>query len=106
MTGLVWILAALNVFLRDIYYLVTVSLFLLLILSPIAYTMDMVPAKLRFWLTFNPVYYFVAAFQEILLFGRLPSKAILLPMMIVSLLFFQLGFILFRRLKPAFADYL
>jgi len=105
-TGIAWILSSLNVFIRDVQYIVNIAVFLLIILSPIAYTIDMIPAKLKFYLGLNPLFYFVVSYQEIMMFGRLPEAQILIVMSIFSLVSFFGGFFVFKRLKPAFPDYI
>jgi ABC-type polysaccharide/polyol phosphate export permease len=94
------------VVIRDIQYFVSIMVFILIILSPIAYTIDMLPEHLRLYLSFNPLFYFVISYQEIMMFGRIPPLSIFIPMVLFSIFSFLCGYFIFNRMKPTFSDYL
>lgn len=102
--GLVWILSALNVFFRDLGQIISVVILMLMMISPIAYTEDMIPEGLRVILYFNPLYYMIMLYQKILMFNILDLK-LLAIFTIVSLIHFIAGYYLFTRLKGVFSDY-
>ncbi|WP_454658506.1 ABC transporter permease [Bosea beijingensis] len=101
--GLGWILASLNVFFRDISQIIGIAVLFLMIISPIGYTADMIPAKLKFLAYGNPLYYIIELYRQAL-FGGI-SLPLLLGFTLVSLLSFVLGHRLFMRLKPVFSEY-
>jgi ABC-type polysaccharide/polyol phosphate export permease len=78
---------------------------LLFILSPFAYTPDMVPGPLKAVLWLNPLSYFVLSFQRLLCFGEMPSPAVFGGSILLGLGFFLAGFSLFQRGKRVFFDY-
>jgi lipopolysaccharide transport system permease protein len=102
--GLIWILSSLNVFIRDIQNIISVVILMLMMISPIAYTTDMVPANLRVVLAFNPLYYIIIAYQNIFMLGKFPDGNILWVLAAFSLSIFFIGFWFFSRLKLVFAD--
>jgi lipopolysaccharide transport system permease protein len=102
--GLVWVLSSLNVYFRDLQNVVSVLVLVLMMVSPIAYTPDMVPAGLRCFLAANPLYYLISAYQQCLMFGRPPPTDILLPLLGLAAGALLLGHLFFRRLKQLFAD--
>jgi lipopolysaccharide transport system permease protein len=102
--GLVWVLSSLNVYFRDLQNIVQVLILVLMMISPIAYTRDMVPAGLRPLLLVNPLYYLISAYQECLMLGRLPRATVLGPLVVLSAGSLLLGHLFFRRLKPVLAD--
>jgi lipopolysaccharide transport system permease protein len=104
--GLVWMLAAANVFFRDLQQCLSVIVLVLMMVSPIAYTEQMISPTLRQFLKFNPLYYIIMCYQDCLMFGRFPRPQLLLPLTITALLFFSAGYLAFRRLKPLFSDHL
>ncbi|MEX5219325.1 MAG: ABC transporter permease [Nitrospira sp.] len=71
--GLVWFLSCVNIIYRDTSQMVSLGLLLLMFLSPIAYTPDMVPKELAFVLAANPLAFLIEGYRDILLFGRLPA---------------------------------
>jgi homopolymeric O-antigen transport system permease protein len=103
--GVAWILASIAVALPDISYFINLFLFLLMWVSPIAFTADMVPANLSAVLYLNPVYYLLEVYRDSLIFGRLPSPRVALVYTGLSLLFFAVGSAFFRAFRGALLDY-
>ena len=58
-------LSLLNVIFRDIQNLLTPVLMIMLIISPIAYTPEIVPDSLKPLIVLNPFAYFVVAYQQV-----------------------------------------
>ena len=90
---------------RDIQHVLGLILLALFILSPCAYTPERVPTGLRGLSYFNPLSYFVLAFQQTICYGNWPGGDTLLPSAAISMVTFFAGFALFRRVKFAFFDY-
>lgn len=103
--GLLWVLSALNVFLRDLQQVIGAVVMLLMMVSPIAYTMDMVPESLRPMIIGNPVAHFIFCYQNVIFLGEAPPMKSFLIIAIGAPLMFYAGFALFRRLKPVMADH-
>lgn len=103
--GVVWLLSLLNVVLRDLQNAVTLLLMLLLVASPIAYTPDMVPSRLRPLLAVNPLAWFITAWQDVLVLGRFPSLTHGLALVVLSVATFRFGGFFFGRVKRMWIDY-
>ena len=73
-------------------------------LSPIAYTEQMIPDNLKLFLSFNPLYYFIISYQSVFMFGTLPDIKILTTLILFSFALFSLGFYFFTRMKKLFTD--
>lgn len=104
-TGIGWILSLLVLVARDIQQALGLVLMVLTILSPFAYTPDMVPQDLKFLLYFNPMSYFVLSFQQVICYGQFPTMDIFLPAVGLALVSFTLGFRMFMKTKHVFFDY-
>lgn len=102
--GLVWILSSLNVLFRDLQNIITIIIMLLMMVSPIAYPINFIPQNLQPFLKVNPMYYIISCYQEILMFGRWPKAEIFLPFLIMSVLFFVVGYNFFMKMKRVFTD--
>ena len=74
--GLMWVLSGLNVFICDLQSVVSVAVLLLMMTSPIAYTADMVPVPLQFFLKLNPLYYLIVFYQDCLMIGQFPRGGV------------------------------
>ncbi len=102
--GLCYALSALGVFLRDLVYIVSLSLTLWFFITPICYPETSLPAALLPILGKNPVYLFVRAYRLVLVEGRSPEWLALLKLSALSLGIFYLGFAYFAAVKKRFAD--
>lgn len=103
--GLGWILSLFTLVARDIQHGIGLVLMLITILSPFAYTPEMVPSSIKFVIYLNPLSYFVLSFQQIIVYGSWPD--ILPATMSICLAFssFLIGYAVFQRAKFVFFDY-
>ncbi|HJZ94708.1 MAG TPA: ABC transporter permease [Gemmataceae bacterium] len=105
LVGLCWFLALFNVVLRDLQMLMAAALLALLIISPIAYTPDMVPDGLKFLVDLNPFAYFVVAYQKVLVLGQVPAGREWAVIAAVAGVSFAAGGRFFAALKKAIVDH-
>ncbi|MGO9265922.1 MAG: ABC transporter permease [Candidatus Binataceae bacterium] len=106
MCGLALITSGLDVYYRDVRYLVEVSGLVLFWLVPIFYSFQMVPARYHTVYLLNPIACVVLAERGILLDGTAPSREFLAPLALITIVSLALGFVIFGRLKQNVADYL
>jgi ABC-type polysaccharide/polyol phosphate export permease len=104
--GISLITASLNVFIRDTRYVVESINTVLFWLVPIFYSFSMVPPAYKDIYQFNPVAALVLVLRTILLEGAAPAPSLLIKLTVSSLAMLGIGFLVFRRLKPRFYDYL
>ena len=71
--GIGMILSAMSVFFRDIFHLYGVILTAWNYLTPIFYPAKIIPNKYKFFIEYNPLYYMIECFRDIILYGKLPS---------------------------------
>lgn len=103
--GLSWMLSLVSLIARDVQQILPLALMALMILSPFAYTPEMVPAGLKIILYANPLSFFVLCFQDLLTFNRLPDPLFFVISLIIGIGTFILGFSFFRKAKNVFFDY-
>ena len=102
--GLIWILSSINVFFRDLQNIIPVIILILMMVSPIAYTEDMIPSGLRYLMALNPLYYLIISYQKVLMLGELPDLSMLAILCFISIFTFMFGYWFFSRMKGVFAD--
>lgn len=102
--GLIWLLSALNVFFQDIGQMTGVMILFLMLVSPIAYTQDMIPAALMPLMYPNPLFYMIMLYRDTIILGEVPLN-LLGIFTLISLTTFFSGHYVFNRLKSLFADY-
>jgi len=103
--GLVWVLSLAALVVRDIQHIIQYAVMMLVVITPIAYTPSMVPEALKVVIYINPLSYFVISFQYLIILDRLPELPIVVPMLVLSVGMFVLGYTTVRRAKGAFYDY-
>jgi homopolymeric O-antigen transport system permease protein len=104
MAGVAFGLAALGAFVRDVRDVVQLSSIVLIFLMPIVYLPNQIPAAFNPILWLNPFTYMVYVYQDVLYFGRFDHPFSWLAFGLGSLFVFALGYRLFRRVKPYFAN--
>lgn len=104
--GLSWFLAALGVYLRDIQQLVGTLSTLLLFLSPIFYSINILPENLQSLIFLNPLSFIVESARAVLIYGKLPDFIGLGIYSLVALVIALLGYRFFQKVRPGFADVL
>lgn len=87
----------LNVFFRDIGQFFTLFLQFWFWLTPIVYPVTILPERLQFLMSFNPMARLIQAYQTILVNHQWPNWQALWPVVIVSLLACAIGLRLFRK---------
>jgi lipopolysaccharide transport system permease protein len=104
--GIGWVVAGLQVYLRDTVQVLSVVMTFWFWLTPIFIGEDKYPHRLRFLLKANPLFYLVRGYRDRLLSMRLPNPADLAELAAYSITAFIIGGLVFRHLKRGFADVL
>ena len=104
--GLIFLLAPMNVFYRDIGFIIPVAIQLLMFATPIIYPLSMVPESFRPYYILNPLAGIIDSFRKILLHNMPPDWPSLGFAAVISLLVFSLGFAYFKRVEFRLADVL
>lgn len=106
--GLGWIVAALNVFIRDVGQIVAVVMQVGFWATPIFWDLNIMPPNIQTLLKFNPVYYIIQGYRDSFIyavpFWQRPYYT--LYFWAVTMCCFFVGAIIFRKMKGQFADVL
>jgi ABC-type polysaccharide/polyol phosphate export permease len=102
--GLSFLTSAITVFFRDVRFLIPLALQIMLFITPIIYSLDMVQESIRpFYLILNPMAVLIDSYRQVLLYNQ-PPGAYLPVAAAISLLVFVAGYLVFKRLEVSFAD--
>jgi ABC-type polysaccharide/polyol phosphate export permease len=104
--GLSLITSALNVYIRDIRYIVESTNTVLFWLVPVFYSFSFVPAAYSEIYKLNPLAALILALRTIVLDGAPPRWELLVKLSLSSSFMFVVGWLIFRKLKRRFYDYL
>jgi lipopolysaccharide transport system permease protein len=102
--GLGMILSVLNLFYRDVQYLVSLGITLLFYLTPVLYQVESFPEQYRWIFKVNPMSVFINAYRQILLAHDVPKWESMAIGIGVSLLIFFIGYRFFKKAEGTFAD--
>lgn len=100
------ILGVLNVFIRDIGQIVPIILQFGFWLTPIVYTLTIIPETYQYWFNYNPMTHLVTAFQNVLLYNKMIDIITLLKFIVTSLILMLIGLYLFKKAAPEMVDQL
>jgi ABC-type polysaccharide/polyol phosphate export permease len=104
--GVTLVLSAVLVFLRDLRHVLPIILQLGLFATPVAYGMDVVAPSLQVAYSIaNPLAPVIDGYRRTILYGTAPNWELLIPGAITSLVVIVVGYLMFKRLEPGFADY-
>lgn len=106
--GLSWITSCLQVFVRDIAQIIGVILQFGFWLTPIVWNFSIMPSEYQFWFKLNPMFYIVDGYRRSFITGEpfWGNSENALYFWGVTLVILLIGVVLFRRLRPHFADVL
>lgn len=105
--GYGYLLAALNLFVRDVYHLIGVALTVWMFMTPIFYPPELVTkAGLEWVLIVNPMYWLIESYRDVLVYGLWPKPQVVGTFAAVAFVLFSLGSLFFMRQKPRFPDLL
>ena len=102
--GLLFALSSINVYVKDVEYLVQFLMNLLFYATPIIYNVTMFPAKFRWILYLNPMAHLIDAYRAIFYYKTMPNLESLGIVGIVSMVVLVLGYLIFKKLEKGFAE--
>jgi lipopolysaccharide transport system permease protein len=103
--GVIWILSAVAVVVPDIAQVVNIALLLFMFVSPIGFSIDLVPPQARVLVLLNPLSYLIEAFRFALIGLRVTPLWYDGLFLVAAALLAVLSGSFFRRMSPIFSDY-
>lgn len=105
--GVGLLLAAVNVFFRDIQYIYGAFLTAWMYMTPLFYPMDQLPESVQWFIKhFNPLYFYVGQFRDIMIYQRLPGVAISVAGVVAATVAMLIGTTVFLKVKDNFILYI
>ena len=98
------IVSAVTVYLRDLEHILAIFTMAWQFLSPVMYSVDMVPERLRKLFYMNPMTPIIVAYRDIFYYKKEPEIATLIHGGIFSIVLLIIGCFVFERLKKHFAE--
>ena len=102
--GVSLILAPLNVYYRDFNQIWDITLQIGFFLCPIIYSISLIPERYILAYSLNPMTRVVESIRRILYYNTLPTIADFIIVLVSGVLLLLIGYLIFRRLEPRFAE--
>lgn len=103
-TGCVFLFSSVNVYVRDVQYLLGSISMVFMFMTPMYFMADQVSEILGTIIWLNPFTYFVEAFHSMVYFGTIPDVSICAMCLILPIISIVLGYAVFRKLKKGFVE--
>ena len=102
--GIVLLASAINVFYRDIRFIIPLITQLWMFASPVIYPVSSVPEWLRPFYLLNPMAPILDGYRRVVLLGTIPDLKYLTISACVASILFVTGYYYFKRVELSFAD--
>lgn len=103
--GIGLILACVSVFLRDMFYIYSIIVMIWNYVTPIFYSLEILPTNLQNIFKFNPLYLFITGVRSIVLTGARPSITQMAFMFIYGAATLLIGIFVFKKKQDKFIYY-
>lgn len=103
--AIIFITSAINVYIRDLEYIVNFIITMLFYATPILYNAKLFEgSSISFIFKINPMAYIIDAYRDIFYYQKMPNLAALLIVLMICIIAFIIGLFIFRRLEKGFAE--
>lgn len=102
--GIILITSSINVYVRDSEYIINFFIQMLFYATPVLYSIEMFPEKIRWLLKLNPMSTLIDSYRDIFFYKQLPDFLMLGLVLLLSLALLGLGIIIFKKLEKGFAE--
>lgn len=102
--GMVFLVSSVTVYLRDIEYMLSILTLAWQFLTPVMYSVDMVPERFLPIYRLNPMTPIIEAYRSILYYKTTPNLHILLESIVFAVIFMVIGVAVFEKLQRRFVE--
>ncbi|MEI6842670.1 MAG: ABC transporter permease [Methanomicrobiales archaeon] len=104
--SLAFFLSSGAVYFRDIPQVVGAVFMIWFWVTPIVYTINLIPVDFQWIVKLNPAWYMLEIYRDVLFYGKFPELTILVPFLVFSVVMLVLGFLFFQKTKRGFGELL
>lgn len=102
--GVSFILSALNVYIRDVEYIVSFVLQMLFYATPILYAVDMFHGWILWIFRINPMTHLINAYRDIFYVHQVPRLGTLSILFVICIAFLIISYKVFKKMEKGFAE--
>lgn len=98
------LLSSITVYIRDLEYFINVLMMLWFYVTPVLYSIDMIPDKFKNILMLNPMTLIITTYREVLYYKRIPDLGPLLILGGICCVLLVIGYLIFNKCEKKFAE--
>ena len=102
--ALIFVLSAINVYVKDVEYIVAFIINMLFYATPILYTTEMFSGPILWLFRLNPLAHLINAYRDVFYVHHIPNLINLSILLGVSILLVVICYIIFKKLEKRFAE--
>lgn len=102
--ALIFVLSAINVYVKDVEYIVSFIINMLFYATPILYTTEMFSGPILWIFRLNPLAHLINAYRDVFYVHHIPNLINLSILLGVSILLVVICYIIFKKLEKRFAE--
>ena len=102
--ALIFVLSAINVYVKDVEYIVSFIINMLFYATPILYTTEMFSGPILWIFRLNPLAHLINAYRDVFYVHHIPNLVNLGILLGVSILLVVICYIIFKKLEKRFAE--
>jgi len=102
--GIVLIVSALTVYFRDLSHILDIIVMLWFYLTPVVYSIDIIPEQFRGFIYLNPMTGIIECYRSILYYRTWPEFSMMLLAFVLGVISIVGGMVIFQRLQKGFAE--
>ena len=99
-----FVLSALTVYIRDLEYFINVLLQLWMYVTPVLYSMELIPEKFAKFFYLNPMVEIINAYRCIFYYKTIPNLKALAILTVIGIVATGIGYTIFKKLEKRFAE--
>lgn len=102
--AIVFVLSAITVYIRDLEYFINVLLQLWMYLTPVLYSINLIPDKFLKILYFNPMTQIINSYRNIFYYKTMPDVRALVIWFCIGMVGVIIGYSIFKKCEKRFAE--
>ena len=102
--GLALLLSSIEVYFRDVEHIVSVLMMVWMYVTPMLYSFEVVPEKYKSYFFYNPMFYIISMYQQILYYKVPPKISFMSAGVLFTVGILVIGSVVFVVLEKRFAE--
>ena len=102
--GIIFITGSINVYIRDLEYIINFFISMLFYATPVLYSLEMFPSKIQAILRLNPMTTVIESYRDVFFYQQVPNLVNLGLVFLLSLVILFIGIKVFKKLEKGFAE--